>query len=112
MSIIERKLREQKRRKQQILVAASRVFSKKGYSKTTMSDVANDAELSPGTIYLYFKNQKSIKPPIVASAWFHPMSAFPFLIFFNLKLAFYKIMYHIMRQDTIYVKVAEYCFSF
>jgi AcrR family transcriptional regulator len=41
-------------------VAAKRVFSAKGYSKSTMEDIAREAELSPGTLYLYFKNKDEL----------------------------------------------------
>lgn len=60
MGIQERKEREKERRRQQIMVAAKRVFSVKGYSKSTMEDIAKEAELSPGTLYLYFKNKDEL----------------------------------------------------
>jgi AcrR family transcriptional regulator len=60
MGIQERKERERERRRQQIIVAAKRVFSEKGFSKATMEDIAKEAELSPGTIYLYFKNKDEL----------------------------------------------------
>lgn len=60
MGIQERKERERERRRQQIMVAAKRVFSAKGFNKTTMEDIAKDAELSPGTLYLYFKNKDEL----------------------------------------------------
>ena len=60
MGIQERKERERERRRQQIIVAAKRVFSIKGFSKTTMEDIAKEAELSPGTLYLYFKNKDEL----------------------------------------------------
>ena len=60
MGIQERKEREKERRKQQILVAAKRVFSDKGFNKATMEDIAHEAELSPGTLYLYFKNKEEL----------------------------------------------------
>ena len=60
MGIQERKEREKERRKQQILVAAKRVFSNKGFNKATMEDIAHEAELSPGTLYLYFKNKEEL----------------------------------------------------
>lgn len=60
MGIHERKEREKERRRQQILVSAKRVFSDKGYSRATMEDIANEAELSPGTLYLYFKNKEEL----------------------------------------------------
>ena len=60
MGIHERKEREKERRRQQIMVAAKRVFSVSGFSKSTMEDIAREAELSPGTIYLYFKNKDEL----------------------------------------------------
>ncbi|MDD2389113.1 MAG: TetR/AcrR family transcriptional regulator [Desulfobacterales bacterium] len=60
MGIQERKEREKDRRRQQIIVAAKRVFSEKGFSKATMEDIAHEAELSPGTLYLYFKNKEEL----------------------------------------------------
>ncbi|UCF95198.1 MAG: TetR/AcrR family transcriptional regulator [Desulfobacterales bacterium] len=60
MGIQERKEREKERRRQQIMVAAKRVFSDKGFNKATMEDIAQDAELSPGTLYLYFKNKEEL----------------------------------------------------
>ena len=60
MSIQERKEREKEKRRQQILVAAKKLFSRKGYNKATMEDIAEEAELSPGTLYTYFKNKKEL----------------------------------------------------
>jgi len=60
MGIQERKVRERERRRQQIIVAAKRVFSEKGFNKATMEDIASEAELSPGTLYLYFKNKEEL----------------------------------------------------
>lgn len=60
MGIQERKEREKERRRQQIIVAAKRVFTEKGFNKATMEDIANEAELSPGTLYLYFKNKEEL----------------------------------------------------
>ena len=60
MGIQERKKRERERRRQQIIVAAKRVFSERGFSRATMADIAREAELSPGTLYLYFKNKDEL----------------------------------------------------
>lgn len=60
MGIRERKERERERRRQQIMVAAKRVFADKGFNKATMEDIAKEAELSPGTLYLYFKNKDEL----------------------------------------------------
>jgi AcrR family transcriptional regulator len=60
MGLHERKERERERRRQQIIVAAKRVFSEKGFNRATMEDIAHEAELSPGTLYLYFKNKDEL----------------------------------------------------
>jgi len=60
MGIKERKQRERERRRQQIIVAAKRVFTEKGFNKATIEDIARNAELSPGTLYLYFKNKEEL----------------------------------------------------
>ena len=60
MGIQERREREKERRRQQIIVAAKRVFLEKGLVKTTMEDIAKESELSPGTLYLYFKNKEEL----------------------------------------------------
>jgi AcrR family transcriptional regulator len=60
MGIKERKKREREMRRQQIMVAAKRVFTQKGYEKSTVEDIAREAELSPGTLYLYFKSKDEL----------------------------------------------------
>lgn len=60
MGIQERRERERERRRQQIMVAAKNVFFKKGLSRSTMEDIAKEAELSAGTLYLYFKNKDEL----------------------------------------------------
>ncbi|MDP4143358.1 MAG: TetR/AcrR family transcriptional regulator [Bacillota bacterium] len=57
MGISERKEREKQRRNNDIIDAAERVFFSKGINDTTMDDIAKEAELSKGTLYLYFKNK-------------------------------------------------------
>lgn len=60
MGIVERKEREKKQRKEQILEGARRLFQERGFLNVTMSDIAETAELSIGTLYLYFKNKEDI----------------------------------------------------
>jgi len=60
MGIYERKQREKERRKQEIIAAAREVFSTKGFNSATMEEIASKAELSPGTLYLYFKNKEEL----------------------------------------------------
>jgi len=42
------------------MVAARRVFCDHGYRNSTISRVAEEAELSPGTIYIYFKSKEEL----------------------------------------------------
>jgi len=60
MGIRERKQREKERRCNDILDAAEKVFFSKGMEEATMEDVAEKAELSKGTLYLYFKNKQEL----------------------------------------------------
>ncbi|MEA3497387.1 MAG: TetR/AcrR family transcriptional regulator, partial [Bacteroidota bacterium] len=60
MGISERKEREKEQRKNDIIDAAEKIFFKKGLSNSTMDEVAKEAELSKGTLYLYFKSKEEI----------------------------------------------------
>lgn len=60
MGIYERKQREKERRRQEIIAAAREIFSSKGFNSATMEEIASKAELSPGTLYLYFKNKEEL----------------------------------------------------
>lgn len=55
-------------RRDQILRAAVAVFSERGYTNATISDIANEAGIAHGTIYLYFPNKAAIFQSLVA--WF------------------------------------------
>jgi AcrR family transcriptional regulator len=59
MAIHERQLRDRERRRQQIIAASKRIFISKGV-KATIKDIAEEAELSPGTLYIYFKNKDEL----------------------------------------------------
>jgi len=61
MGIIERKEREKEQRRNMIIDAAERIFFKKGIENSTMEDVAAEAELSKGTLYLYFKSKEDVQ---------------------------------------------------
>ncbi len=60
MGIPERKEREKVQRKEEIVHAARTVFFEKGLQVTTMDDVAAAAELSKGTLYLYYKSKEEL----------------------------------------------------
>jgi AcrR family transcriptional regulator len=60
MGITERKVREKEQRRHEIIDAAEKVIFSKGYEVSTMDDVAEAAELSKGTIYLYYKTKEEL----------------------------------------------------
>ncbi|MDY7035047.1 MAG: TetR/AcrR family transcriptional regulator, partial [Thermodesulfobacteriota bacterium] len=60
MGIAERKERERSQRSEQIRNAAKGVFLGKGFNGATIEEIANKAELSSGTIYLYYKNKDEL----------------------------------------------------
>src|SRR5260370_24179839 len=45
---------------QQIIEAAVRVFARQGYFNSRVSDIAREAGIAAGTIYLYFKTKEDI----------------------------------------------------
>lgn len=47
-------------KRERILRAALQVFSKKGYSKSTISEIAMLASVAEGTVYEYFKNKEDL----------------------------------------------------
>ncbi len=60
MGTAERKEREKIRRQNDILDAAEDVFFEKGLKEATMEEVAEKAEFSKGTLYLYFRNKEAL----------------------------------------------------
>lgn len=55
-------------RRQQILDAARACFSRKGFHQTTMHDICQEAELSPGAVYRYFPSKEDIIATICSEA--------------------------------------------
>ncbi len=47
-------------RREQILVAAWKCFSRNGFHSTSMADVIREANLSAGAVYLYFRSKDEI----------------------------------------------------
>jgi TetR/AcrR family transcriptional regulator len=58
--IRERKSREKDQRIQSILTAAKKVFFSKGYLKTTMDEIAFEAQISKPTVYQYFTTKDDL----------------------------------------------------
>ncbi len=68
MGIAERKQREKEARIRQIQNSAASIFYKKGYGDTTMDEIAQAAEISKATIYLYFKSKEDLYFGIIEPA--------------------------------------------
>lgn len=68
MGIAERKEREKQQRREEIIEAAEAVFYSKGFEQSTMEDIAAKAELSKGTLYLYFKSKEDLHLAVARKA--------------------------------------------
>lgn len=60
MGIQARKEREKEQRREDILDAAQKMFFEKGLQSTTMDEIAENAELSKGTLYLYYGSKEDL----------------------------------------------------
>lgn len=60
--------RRKKARPQEILDAALGVFAQKGFARTRMEDIAQQAGVTKGTIYLYFENKEDVLKSLVRSS--------------------------------------------
>jgi AcrR family transcriptional regulator len=56
----ERKQQERHIRRRRIQRAARAVFAEKGYAKTSIEQIAREASLSVGAIYLYFRSKEDL----------------------------------------------------
>jgi AcrR family transcriptional regulator len=59
-------------RRKQILDAASEVFLKKGYSGATVPEIARQAGLATGTIYLYYPGKRALFAAIIDKIYVTP----------------------------------------
>ena len=55
------------RKRQRILQAGTRLFVAQGYRKTSVDEIARDAGVSKGTVYLYFKNKNDLLVHAIAA---------------------------------------------
>jgi len=60
MEKTSRREREFWAHREEILLAAQKVFAAKGFFPTTMSDIARKAEFGTGTLYKYFKSKEEL----------------------------------------------------
>ncbi len=66
MGIPERKEREKEHRREEIIDAAQKIFFQKGLIVATMDEIAEAAELSKGTLYLYYKSKEDLYLAVMA----------------------------------------------
>ncbi len=66
---------------QKIILAATKVFAEKGFYNAKVADVAKEAQVADGTIYLYFKN----KDDLLISIFEESMDRFTALVRKNLE---------------------------
>jgi TetR/AcrR family transcriptional regulator len=57
---LSRKEREHLARRSEILHAALKLFSQKGYQQTSINEIAKEAEFSVGSLYGFFKNKEDL----------------------------------------------------
>ena len=56
-------------KKANILTAAFRVFGERGFPRTTMKQIAREAGIAPGSIYIYFRDKEALFEATVEQGW-------------------------------------------
>ena len=81
-----------KQKESTLLETAFHLFTGKGFAKTTISDIVQQAGLAKGTFYLYFKDKYDLRDKlIVYKAFANPLFVFlviAFLVCFGIFFAF------------------------
>jgi AcrR family transcriptional regulator len=67
LGLEERRKREKENRRNAILKAARKLFFEKGFRQVTVESIAKKAELSKGSIYLYYNSKEEIYTQILLS---------------------------------------------
>lgn len=57
---LSRRERDRLRQRREILAAALKLFSEKGFHNVSMHEIAKEAEYAVGTLYNFFKNKKDL----------------------------------------------------
>lgn len=76
MGISERKERDKEEMKKLITMAAMNMFLEDGYAKTSIRNIADAIEYSPGTIYLYYKDKDELLYEVQHQAFLKLIEAF------------------------------------
>lgn len=59
-------LKDPEERKSEILDAAEKLFTTKGYGETTILDILNEIGIAKGTFYYYFKSKEEVMDAVIA----------------------------------------------
>jgi AcrR family transcriptional regulator len=102
-------------RHSEVLQAARRIFAHHGYSAANVEDIAREAGMAKGTIYLYFKSKEEVFAAVLAhdiesltDRTVESMSAVEtfgdrLMVFLNLRLAYLQ-----ENQDFVRIYFAEF----
>ena len=71
MGTTQRRRREAAYRRKSILDAGRKIFWAQGYHKATVPQIATEAELAPGTLYLYFPSKAAIYAELLVEGYDH-----------------------------------------
>ncbi len=69
-SRVEKRTRKGPRTRQQILDASLRLFSKKGFARTTVRDIAQQAGITDAAIYYHFQSKRELLEALVEERGF------------------------------------------
>ena len=68
-TLITRNNKKSQDKRTVILDAALRTFVKRGYSETTVAEIASEAEVAEGTLYNYFQNKEDLLLALCDEKW-------------------------------------------
>ncbi|MBS2040864.1 TetR/AcrR family transcriptional regulator [bacterium] len=60
-------MRSSTEKRERLILAAKRLFYRRGFAGTSLSDVAEDSSVPVGNVYYYFKSKESLAEAVVAA---------------------------------------------
>ncbi len=69
MSTTESRKRQTMHRRKTIVDAAHKIFWQKGYTGATIPEIAEEAELAPGSLYLYFPSKAALYVELLSEGY-------------------------------------------
>ena len=79
-------------KRQEILDAAIKLFSERGFEKTTVDEIAARANVGKGTIYLYFENKEQIFFAVIKEGMTEINRRFEAILTRNCKKMIFQVM--------------------